>query len=230
MTTLLRDEAYERLSNLLDEGALPSDATLSLSSLAELLDMSRTPIRDAVQRLSDEGRLEVLPSRGIRVHVPSAGELLHHYHFSCAIEGYCAAELARSRATPAGERAIGRLESLHAELAAHLDPAAGDFTRYFALDRSFHQVLLESLDDAYISSLARTRMGFIGHPELQRPEDGALRARVFACHTEILDAIKTGDAKRAFEGIRTHARLMVEATRTAHPPAGGGAHAGCDTG
>ena len=58
--------------------------------------MSKTPVRDAIQKLADEKRIDILPSRGIQLHMPTADEVKQHYHFSNAIEGYCVAETRQS--------------------------------------------------------------------------------------------------------------------------------------
>ncbi len=96
MSFLLKDQVYEKLLGLLNEGKLEPGKTYSLNALAADLNMSRTPVRDAIMKLADERRLDLLPSRGVRLHQMTEEEMHQHYHFSTAIEGYCAACLAKA--------------------------------------------------------------------------------------------------------------------------------------
>ena len=63
MSFLLKDQAYDKLIQLINEGKLKYGETYSLNALAQDLEMSRTPVRDAIQKLADENRIDVLPSR-----------------------------------------------------------------------------------------------------------------------------------------------------------------------
>lgn len=214
MTQLLRDEAYERIAQLIDDCVLEPGVTYSLNVLASDLGMSRTPVRDAVQRLAAERRVDILPSRGIRLHEMTADELLEHYHFSSAIEGYCACQLAKRVAAGEGGAYVERLGHIQAAMGELLD-ASSEFTAYFSLDQRFHGVLLDSLEDAHFSSFKASSMGFYGHPELQRAEANITRQAVFDCHQRILDAIKAGDHLGAFNALQEHASLMMRASSCA---------------
>ena len=212
MANLLRDEAYERLSGLIKSGALEPGVTYSLNALAADMGMSRTPVRDAVQRLADESRVDVLPSRGIRLHEMSEAELTQHYHFSSAVEGYCACQLAKRQAAGEGDECVARLASIQSAMAELLDEAS-DFSAYFSLDQRFHAELLDSLGDAQFSGFKSSHLGFYGHPELQRADGEVTRRAVFDCHQAILDAISAGDHLGAFDALQRHAELMTRAYR-----------------
>jgi len=185
MSLFLKDEAYEQLVQMIDDGKFEYDKKYSLNQIAIELNMSKTPVRDAIQKLAEEKRIDILPSRGIQLHMPTADEVKQHYHFSNAIEGYCVAELAK----------------------AYLDEQT-DFGEYFALDRQFHIELIDSLQDPYFSSLKSSGMGFLNHPELQLNEK-VPRQDVYACHEKILDAICKGNHSAAFDAMMEHAQLMT---------------------
>ena len=86
MSLFLKDEAYEQLVQMIDDGKFEYDKKYSLNQIAIELNMSKTPVRDAIQKLADEKRIDILPSRGIQLHMPTADEVKQHYHFSNAIE------------------------------------------------------------------------------------------------------------------------------------------------
>jgi len=71
----LSDEAADRLRAAIRSGALPPGTRLIERELAERLGMSRIPIREAIQRLVDEGLARKLPHRGAQVYTPTRDEI-----------------------------------------------------------------------------------------------------------------------------------------------------------
>mgnify|MGYP002571284176 CR=1 FL=1 len=203
----LKDEAYEQLVQMIDDGKFEYDKKYSLNQIAIELNMSKTPVRDAIQKLADEKRIDILPSRGIQLHMPTADEVKQHYHFSNAIEGYCVAELAKAYAKNPKNIYVRRLKYIMQDMKAYLDEQT-DFGEYFALDRQFHIELIDSLQDPYFSSLKSSGMGFLNHPELQLNEK-VPRQDVYACHEKILDAICKGNHSAAFDAMMEHAQLIT---------------------
>lgn len=63
MQLLLKDQAYQALLEMIWSGNLEAGEIYSLTKIAQDLNISRTPLRDAIQRLSDEKRIDILPSR-----------------------------------------------------------------------------------------------------------------------------------------------------------------------
>ena len=207
MSLFLKDEAYEQLVQMIDDGKFEYDKKYSLNQIAIELNMSKTPVRDAIQKLADEKRIDILPSRGIQLHMPTADEVKQHYHFSNAIEGYCVAELAKAYAKNPKNIYVRRLKYIMQDMKAYLDEQT-DFGEYFALDRQFHIELIDSLQDPYFSSLKSSGMGFLNHPELKLNEK-IPRHDVDACHEKILDAICKGNHSAAFDAMMEHAQLMT---------------------
>ena len=79
MSLFLKDEAYEQLVQMIDDGKFEYDKKYSLNQIAIELNMSKTPVRDAIQKLADEKRFDILPSRGIQLHMPTDDEVKQHY-------------------------------------------------------------------------------------------------------------------------------------------------------
>lgn len=205
---LLKDQAYEALVEMIREGKLEHGKIYSLKAISAQLEMSTTPVRDAIQRLCDEGRMDMLPSRGIKLHTMSREELLQHYHFSNAIEGYCVSSLAKAYKNGSGEKHVNRLGSLLTELGKCLEMDV-PFQEYFACDRGFHQAILESLEDPYFSSLQYSAMGFYDHPELQN-DSKENRREIYKFHKNIYDRVKEGDSQGAYEALIEHADFMMK--------------------
>lgn len=204
---LLKEQAYQSLLQMIQDGFLECEKIYSLKAISTQLEMSITPVRDAVQRLCDEGRIDILPSRGIRLHKLTKEELVQHYHFSNAIEGYCVYFLASAYKNGEGKESVERLQFFLDEMEARLTPES-PFQEYFYYDKSFHQEILESLKDPYFSSLQHSAMGFYDHPELQR-NSTITREEVFQCHMKILNKIKEGNPEGAYKALIEHASLMM---------------------
>ena len=87
--TMLQDRAYEYLKKVIRDGGLEENKIYSLSAISKMLDMSKTPVRDALQMLSREDLIEILPSRGFRLKHFTEKDVTELYQLRCAIEGYC---------------------------------------------------------------------------------------------------------------------------------------------
>ena len=140
---LLKNEVYDKLRAMLMQGAFEPGKTYSLNKLAEELQVSRTPVRDAVIRLSNENQLDVLPSRGFRLHQMTSEEIEIRRHFANAAEGYCVLCLARACREGKTRPELERL----ATLVERMDTPALErmsFGAFYAIDNAFHETLLQS--------------------------------------------------------------------------------------
>lgn len=209
LAVLLKDAAYEQLLLMINQGELHDGIIYSLTTLAEKLQMSKTPVRDAIQRLSDEKRIDILPSRGIRLHQMSVEERIQHYHFSNAIEGYCLLKLTEHRNEKQYQPYIETMKFSLNEMEKCLSNEIS-FAKYFQFDQMFHQQILESLEDAYFSSLQHSIKGFYAHPEVQSGSDAISREQVYLCHKNILNCVLLGDAFGAYEALMEHSAMFIK--------------------
>lgn len=90
----LADIAYKQISHAMLSGAIKPGARLVMDQLAAELDISRTPVRDALFRLEREGLIEPNGRRGYVVREPSKSELLSLYEAREAVEGFAARRVA----------------------------------------------------------------------------------------------------------------------------------------
>ena len=106
----LQDKAYEYLKAQIMDGAFEKGKIYSLAAITASLNMSRTPVRDALLSLSQENLVDVLPSRGFQLHEVTRREIIELYQLRCAIEGYCAAFLASCYAADPSRSEIAMLD------------------------------------------------------------------------------------------------------------------------
>ncbi|MDR1519617.1 MAG: GntR family transcriptional regulator, partial [Planctomycetota bacterium] len=111
----LQEQAYDHLKNMILAEEFDRDTIYSETKIAETLGISRTPIRDALQRLSHDGLIDIMPSKGFCVHKLTYGDIIEIYQMRCAIEGYCAKLLAQRRNSPEAQKTLDYLSGFVAE-------------------------------------------------------------------------------------------------------------------
>lgn len=142
--------AYKRLKHMILNSELEFNTLYSERKIADMLAISRTPVRDALVRLSQEHYIDVIPSKGFSLHKATEDELKDAMHFRLAVECYCARFIAQS-----GE--ISRREAA-ASLEKLLDLQRGVADRshlkqFWQLDVQFHTYIVEYLNNPYFNSL-----------------------------------------------------------------------------
>ena len=101
----LVDEAYGALKDAILANEYPPGHQVSAQELALRFGMSRTPVQEAALRLQQEGLVEILPKRGIRIRALSSEDIAENYDVVIAIEAGAAERIA---ALPLrGQRAFG---------------------------------------------------------------------------------------------------------------------------
>ncbi|QJW98934.1 GntR family transcriptional regulator [Frigoriglobus tundricola] len=139
---LLKERAYRDLKELIQTGEITQESLLSERQLAELLGMSKTPIRAALENLETQGLVTVSPQRGILVRDLSAREVAELFDVRSAVEPFVVGRLARRSVTPAQRDALA--ENLRRQQAA---ADAEDALAATRLDIALHRSLAELLEN-----------------------------------------------------------------------------------
>ncbi|MHB1134696.1 MAG: GntR family transcriptional regulator [Chloroflexota bacterium] len=187
----LPEQAYRAIRTMiLDMRLLPGER-LVLRELAERLQMSRTPVREALVRLSSEGLVETVPKRGMRVAVPTDVATREIYHVVAGLEGQ-AAKLAAETAAP---DVVRQLE----EAAAALERVAaeGDLAGWPEADQAFHDLLLEAAGNGHMRDLMRRFDGHMQRIRMATVYQGRMPYQSVCDHRALTEAIKAGDGEQA---------------------------------
>lgn len=202
------DRAYEALRLMIVRHELRDGYPILDKEIAESLNMSRTPVREAIQRLKAEGLLETAPRKGVFVKQLSPHEIRESFEYGEAVEGM-AAYLAAERAD---EAMVAELE----QFAAEMDQALSDqnIMEWIASDERFHAKLWQACGNRIIEA------------ELQRLYVQIHRVRVFitagyinksesnAEHQAMIDAIRAGKAEESRSIHQQHwHRIRMEVLR-----------------
>ena len=179
---------------------LPYGAKLTEEILAKELGVSRTPVREAFNRLAQEGLVTVFPGRGAFVATLSFSDMVQLLEIREALEGM-AARLATSRISKTS------LEKLRRQMEVEIRKTAGNrYTGYLDVDRQFHESVISASGNQHLSQLMkslRDRIQMLRHRSVVLP--GRAR-KSFQEHLQIIDALATRDPDLAEERIRTHIR------------------------
>jgi DNA-binding GntR family transcriptional regulator len=190
------DEIHDRVRADIVHGVLRPNQRLVEVELAEALGVSRTPVREALQRLTLDGLVR-RNRGGWVVHEHSPEEIRSIYELRAALEGY-AAFLAAGRATEAELRA---LEALYppGDAAFELGPDA-----QVELNERFHDGVIAAAGNSRLSQLSQTsRQYYFNHRIAQRYDAGETR-RSIGGHRRILAALARGDGPAAEASAREH--------------------------
>ena len=211
----LRDQAYKHIHGKLLAGDLPAGQVLSEHSLAREIGISRTPVREAIQRLEQEGVLEQVPRFGTIVRRPERRDLEDLYELREALEPYAVAQAA-NRLGPADLATLGRLCDEIGALAAALKKArrpaldAGEMRRLLSADLCFHMVLLRASGNRrLIKIIADSQMltRIFGTP--RQEHSLAVVERIHRFHSAILTAVKLRRGERARALMAEHIRASM---------------------
>jgi DNA-binding GntR family transcriptional regulator len=192
---LLRDEAYRRLRGAILSGALAPGDPLRIDELAGQLALSRTPVREALARLRDEGLVQTRPRSGTKVSPLRLDEARQALAVISAMHELAA----RTAVALLDDRNLEQL----AQAARRFEEAlkAGDHERAIEADDEFHGVFVTVAGNG---PLRETIVRFM--PLLRRAE--ALRfgtlpgRRSIAAHRRILAAARRGDSEAAAQASR----------------------------
>lgn len=132
------ERAYRALKQRILDNELPAGTQMLESEVAALLDMSRTPVREAMIRMANEGLVEVRPRHGMRVVPIAPADMREIYEVLTALEAEAAYLLAERGCD---ETQLATLDAIVVEMDEAL--ARGDREAWAAADERFHLSLVE---------------------------------------------------------------------------------------
>jgi DNA-binding GntR family transcriptional regulator len=208
------DEVARTLEDEIVSGAIPQGQLLRQEHLCERFGVSRTPVREALQRLEALGLLTTLPNRGARVRSISTAELREAFMIRAELESLATAQAA-SRITPEDlarlDEAEDQFSTLTVELRAQMrsgDPRdSALIVGWMVANHAFHDVIYDVAALPRVEQLAKaSRRTFIGeYVWSARGELDELFVRNEMQHRAIREAL----AAQSPDGARTLAREHV---------------------
>ena len=201
----LRDVVIENIREAILKGDFPAGMRLMESHLAAELGVSRTPIREAIRNLEQEGLVVMIPRRGAYVADISIQDINEVYEIRSALEALAAGLAAERIEKP-------EIEEMDRYLLAMKDAVNKlDYQRIVELDTQFHDVIYRASRNKRCMNIINTlRQQITSIRARSLPYPGRLDEMLLE-HRAIVDAIAQRDVEKAQRAVTTH---MENAERT----------------
>ncbi|MGE5257048.1 MAG: GntR family transcriptional regulator [Hyphomicrobiales bacterium] len=208
----LVEQVYNSLKSAIITGRIAPGSCLHEEPLTLALGVSRTPLREAFNRLKSDGLIEVIPHRGAFVveleahdidNLLEAREVIETAFFMRAARSFKRAELLKIRLAlqRSYRQLLGKRGKADQEKALQI---------YLAIDRDLHDRLIEASENKYWIKLyhdLRERIELCGHQVSQLPHRFR---RIVQEHLDLIEALLAGDLARGRQCLRTHIRNVQQ--------------------
>lgn len=201
-------KAYETIRALILDGGLAPGQWLKEEELTATCGASRTPVREAIRRLSAEGLVVKSPRHGAQVATVSQGDLKELYALRSMVESH-AARRAAHRIT---SEQLTRLEALAdvMEDAERSGPEAV-WNRFTPANSEFHSIILEASMSPRLSAMAAIVVQLPLTLRTLSRYTAADRERSHRHHRELIDAFRAQNADWAGAVMQSHVEAALEA-------------------
>jgi DNA-binding GntR family transcriptional regulator len=207
--------AEQRLRSAITDGDMVPGARLVEADLVELLGVSRSNVRLAIDALVAEGLVERIPHRGARVRVVSTGEAVAITEARMALEALIARKAAER--VPADD--VDRLRAHLGLMRSAVE--AGDLLKYSALIQQLHGMIRDLAGQPVAAGLIdRLQAQLVRHQFRLSLRPGRPQVSLREL-TDLVDAIASGDPDRAEAAAGAHFRSVIAALSEPNPPLGG---------
>lgn len=193
------ERAYDRIREEIAAGTYTAGARLREEELSAALGMSRTPIREALRRLSAEGIIEFSTNRGAQVSAWTDEELNEIFDLRALLESYAAGRAAERM----NDEDVEQLDQL-ADAMEAITSKGGPLGELAQLNNTFHQLLLSRSGSPQLVTLTQA---IVHVPLVQRTFErysGEHLRRSSLQHRELVDACRVRDGGWAEAVMRSH--------------------------
>ncbi len=193
---------YQHLRRELLSGRLEAGQWLREQELAESLQVSRTPVREAIRQLAQEGLLQIEVNRGVRVRDLSLEEAVATYEVRSHLESMAASLAARNIDEEARQALQQHLESMNA-----LDPE--DQAEHIRADNEFHALVARLSGNPVLEELVEKLSERVMRVKILT-RDVNVSAIARSQHALIVQAISRSDEEAAANAMREHVRTNLQ--------------------
>lgn len=203
----LHDEVAARLRERIFAGEWAAGSFLDEVKLAEEMDISRTPLREALKVLTAEGLVRHEPRRGCFVAEVTEQDLDEIFPVLALLEGRCAYEAAQN----ASDADLAALEDLHDKLNRHAK--AKRINEYYAANFAIHEAIITLADNRWLAGVIGDLRKIVKLARLQQLHAPGRLEQSLAEHMAVFAALKARDPEGADAAMRTHLTRQREALR-----------------
>jgi DNA-binding GntR family transcriptional regulator len=196
--TSKKDQAYEKIRALICQPGARAYQNLTETALAKQLQISRTPVREALIELQSEGFLSIIPNRGIFIHDPSISEVRSLYDIRIALEQFVLGELCGSLK----EEDFKALQEIMDKQARCIPETRTD--EFITEDRNFHLYFFKTFGNPLMLEqflTLRSRLYRVNYRMLQSSDN---MTTFHSEHERIVGFLKAGNKLEAISGMGFH--------------------------
>lgn len=199
----LQLQAYNSLKELILNKDLKADELYSETRLARELGISRTPLREALQCLSQDGYITIIPSRGFRIRELDETSMRESIQVRCAIEGFCVHLIAAQTEERKAQKLLKELEKSLLMQKKALD--AGDSTeRFIEADHAFHLHLVHYAENEEFNHLYQRLMHMIQLTSVNALNVSGRARATYEEHENLYQYLKEGNGDYAYQLLIAH--------------------------
>ena len=216
----LNNIAYDHLRNMIYRCEFDSGKIYSETKLAAQISVSRTPMRDALNKLAHERYIDILPNRGFTLHTPSRADINEAYHIRLMIENYCAGIVSADYPEDCAVATITRMEeALQQQHRLLANDDAYSIGQFWVDDLIFHKALLEHLNIlSLIQQYENVMYIFMPHHLIRNPNLHERDPSVFERHRStliehirIIEALKSKNSNDIQSAVYSHIDSSLKA-------------------
>lgn len=204
--SFLQQQAYESIKNSILSGELEPGRLYSETKLSAQIGISRTPMREALQCLSQDGYISIIPSKGFMIRQLNEKDMKDSIEIRCAIEGFCTNMIASQIHTEKGKQLLCSLEQALSDMEDSLENGV-QLEHFIDSDHQFHLLLVNYMDNDEFNQIFQRLLYLIRLTSQDAlSADGRIKGTLNEHHA-YLDALKKGDGPKAYE-LMIHHLLM----------------------
>ncbi|MES2688434.1 MAG: GntR family transcriptional regulator [Pseudomonadota bacterium] len=203
----LHQEVAATLREQIFAGLYAPGSFLDELVLCERLQISRTPLREALKVLTAEGLLRHEPRRGCFISEVTEKDLDDIFPVIALLEGRCAFEAARN----ASDADLAALTTLHERLNSHA--AAGRINDYYDTNFAIHEAIIALADNRWLAMAIADLRKILKLARSQQLHAPGRLAQSLSEHMAVFAALKARDSEGADAAMRTHLTRQREALR-----------------
>jgi DNA-binding GntR family transcriptional regulator len=194
----LHEQVAQRLRQMLVEGRIAPGAKLNERALTEVLQVSRTPLREAIKMLAAEGLVELLPNRGAVAVSLSETDVLNTFEVMAGLEAL-SGDLAAQRITP---DELAEIRAMHFEMMAAF--TRRDISNYYRLNAAIHSAINAAAKNPVLTATYNHVNARLQALRFRSNLDDVKWGRAAKEHEKMVDALAARDAAAMREVLLVH--------------------------
>ena len=194
----LHEHVARRLRQMLVENQIPPGAKLNERELSAVLEVSRTPLREAIKMLAAEGLVELLPNRGAIAVSLDENDVMNTFEVMAGLEALSGA-LAAERITDAE---LAEIRAMHFEMLAAYTRA--DLSNYYRLNASIHAAINAAAKNPVLTGTYNQVNARLQALRFRSNQDGEKWKRAMKEHDRMIEALSERDAAGMREVLLLH--------------------------